>query len=63
MMKITAQYRKFHLVEWNSAESAKILETISDIDSFHADDLLSVSIAKPISSDYIINSPFVDPFQ
>ena len=55
--------QKIHLVEWNSVESAKILETISDIDSFHADDLLSVSIAKPISSDYIINSPFIDPFQ
>ena len=54
---------RIYLVEWNDAKSAKILETRSDIDSFHADDMLSVSIARPINSDHIVNSPFIDPFQ
>ncbi len=54
---------RIYLVEWNDAESAKILETKSDIDSFHAKDLLSVSIARPTNSDHIVNCPFIDPFQ
>ena len=54
---------RIYLVEWNDAESAKILETKSDIDSFREDDLLSVSIARPTNSDHIVNCPFIDPFQ
>ena len=54
---------RIHLVEWNNPESAKILETKSDIDAFEAENLLSVSIARPTSTDYIINSPLIDPFQ
>ena len=54
---------RIYLVEWNNAESAKILETKSDIDSFRTDDLISVSIARPTSSDHIVNCPFIDPFQ
>jgi hypothetical protein len=54
---------RIYLVEWNDAKSAKILETKSDIDSFRADDLLSVSIARPTNSDHIVNCPFIDPFQ
>jgi len=54
---------RIYLVEWNDAESAKILETKSDIDSFRIDGLLSVSIARPTNSDHIVNCPFIDPFQ
>ena len=54
---------RIHLVEWNNVESAKILETKSDIDSFRADNLLTVSIARPTNSDHIVNCPFIDPFQ
>lgn len=54
---------RIYLVEWNDTKSAKILETKSDIDSFRADDLVSVSIARPINSDHIVNCPFIDPFQ
>jgi hypothetical protein len=54
---------RIYLVEWNDPESAKILETKSDINSFHADGLLSVSIARPLNSDHIVNCPFIDPFQ
>ena len=54
---------KIYLVEWHNSELAQILQTKSDIDSFHNDDLLTVSIARPTNSEYIINSPFIDPFQ
>ena len=54
---------RIYLVEWNDEKSAKILETKSDIDSFRADDLISVSIARPTNSDHIVNCPFIDPFQ
>ncbi len=54
---------RVYLVEWNDAKSAKILETKSDIDSFRADDLISVSIARPTNSYHIVNFPFIDPFQ
>ena len=54
---------RIYLVEWNDKESAKILETKSDIDSFRANDLLTVSIARPTNSDHIVNCPFIDPFQ
>ena len=54
---------RIYLVEWNDTKSAKILETKSDIDSFSKKDMLSVSIARPTNSDYIVNCPFIDPFQ
>ena len=54
---------RIYLVEWHDIKSAKILETKSDIDSFHNDDLLSVSITRPINSDHLINCPLIDPFQ
>jgi len=54
---------RINLVEWNNVKSAKILETKSDIDSFYAHDLLTVSIARPANSDHIVNCPFIDPFQ
>ena len=52
-----------YLIEWNNSKLAKILQTKSDIDSFENDDLLTVSIARPTNSEYIINSPIIDPFQ
>jgi len=54
---------RIYLIEWNDTESAKILETKSDIDSFRTDGLLSVSIARPTNSDHIVNCPFIDPYQ
>ena len=54
---------KIYLVEWNDVKSSKILETKSDIDSFRADDLLSVSIARPTNSVHLVNCPLIDPFQ
>jgi hypothetical protein len=54
---------KIYLVEWHNSSFAQILQTKSDIDSFQNDDLLTVSIARPTNSEFIINSPIVDPFQ
>lgn len=54
---------RIYLIEWNDTESAKILETKSDIDSFRVNGLLSVSIARPTNSDHIVNCPFIDPYQ
>lgn len=50
-------------VEWNNPQDAKILETKYDIDSSKEEDLLTVSIARPLNSDHLVNCPFIDPFQ
>ena len=50
-------------VEWNNSQDAKILETKYDIDSSKEEDLLTVSIARPLNSDHLVNCPFIDPFQ
>ena len=54
---------KIYHIEWHNSKLAQILQTKSDIDSFDNDDLLTVSIARPTNSEYIINSPIIDPFQ
>ena len=54
---------RIYNVEWNNSSDAKILETRFDLDSFNDDDLLNVSIARPLNSDHIANCPFIDPFQ
>ncbi len=54
---------RIYNVEWNNPQDAKILETKFDIDTFHEEDLLTVSIARPMNSDHIVNCPFIDPFQ
>ena len=54
---------RIFLIEWNDPENAKLLETKADIDEFQSEDLISVNLARPMNSDHIVNSPFVDPFQ
>lgn len=54
---------RIYTVEWNDQESAKILESRSDIDSFKKDKKIMVSIARPMNSEHIVNCPFIDPFQ
>ena len=54
---------RIYNVEWNNPQDAKILETRFDIDSFSEEDLLTVSIARPMNSDHLVNCPFIDPFQ
>jgi len=54
---------QIYVVQWSDPESAKILESIPDIDSFKKDDKIIVSKARPMNSEYVINCPFIDPFQ
>jgi hypothetical protein len=54
---------RIYMVQWNDPDSAKLLESRSDIDSFKQDNKITVSIARPMNSEYIVNSPFIDPFQ
>jgi hypothetical protein len=54
---------KIYIVEWNDSESAKILESRSDIDFFKKDNKITVSLARPMNSEHIVNFPLVDPFQ
>ena len=48
---------RIYNVEWNNSQDAKILETRLDIDSSNEEDLLTVSIARPMNSDHLVNCP------
>ena len=54
---------RIYNVEWNNPDEAKILETRFDIDSLNEEDKITVSIARPMNSDHLVNCPFIDPFQ
>jgi len=54
---------RIHIVSWNDPQEASILQSISDIDAFKSEGLIDVSLARPMNSDHIVNSPFIDPFQ
>jgi len=54
---------RVYVVEWNNPKNAKILETISDIDSSKKANLISVNLARTMNSNTIVNFPFIDPFQ
>lgn len=54
---------RIFMIEWNDPENAKLLETKADIDAFQSEDLISINLARPMNSDHIVNSPFIDPFQ
>ena len=54
---------RIFVISWNDPENASILETKSDIDKFQSDGLISVTLARPLNSEHIVNCPFIDPFQ
>ena len=54
---------RIYLVEWDDAAGASVLETRSDISALDEDGLIEVSLARPSNSNYVVNSPLVDPFQ
>ncbi|MDH3500940.1 MAG: hypothetical protein OEL69_00315 [Nitrosopumilus sp.] len=54
---------RIHNVEWNEPDSAKILESYSDIDFFKKENKITTGVARSMNSEYIVNSPFIDPFQ
>jgi len=54
---------RIYLVSWHDPDDAKLLETKKDIDFMKKKDLVSISIARPMNSNHIVNCPFIDPFQ
>jgi len=54
---------RIHVVEWNDPAQAAVLETREDIDTVQSEELVTVRLARPLNSDHIVNSPFIDPFQ
>lgn len=54
---------RINLIEWNDPENAQILENRSDIDAFLSSGKISVTVARPMNSDPIINCPSINPFQ
>jgi hypothetical protein len=50
-------------ISWDDPENALVLETKSDIDQFQSEGLISVTLARPMNSEHIVNCPFIDPFQ
>ena len=54
---------RIFMISWNDLEDASVLETKSDIDHFKSEGLITVSIARPMNSEHIVNCPFIDPFQ
>ena len=54
---------RIFVISWNEPENALVLETKSDIDQFHSEGLISITLARPMNSEHIVNCPFIDPFQ
>ncbi len=54
---------RIFFIGWNDPDSARLLETIDDINFYREAGLISVDIARPMDSDHIVNCPFIDPFQ
>ena len=54
---------RIFMISWNEPENALVLETKSDIDQFQSEGKISVTLARPMNSEHIVNCPFIDPFQ
>jgi len=50
-------------IEWNNPDNAKILETISDVNSSKIHDQILVSLARIMNDQYVVNNPIIDPLQ
>ena len=53
---------RVHVVEWADANAAAVVETRDDIDHLDADGAVTVSAARPLGLDLVVNAPIVDPF-
>lgn len=54
---------RISIVTWNESAKASVLETIDDINAKKSTGDVTVELAKPMDSDYVVNCPFIDPFQ
>ena len=53
---------RVHVIEWADADAAAVVETRDDIDHLDADGAVTVSAARPLGLDLVVNAPIVDPF-
>ena len=54
---------KISLVSWNDPTQAKLLENMKDINTMKSAGDITIQPAKVLDTDYILNCPFIDPFQ
>ena len=54
---------RIYLIEWKDPADAQLLQTIDDIQAYLDAGLLTVTLARPMNTDHIVNCPFIDPFQ
>lgn len=53
---------RVHVVEWADAGAAAVIETRADIDHLAGAGEVTVSAARPLGLDLVVNAPVVDPF-
>lgn len=51
------------IVEWKDPSNASILENVDDIDRKRSNGQIFVTLARPLSNDYVLNCPAVEPFK
>ncbi|HET6458268.1 MAG TPA: hypothetical protein VFG24_05270 [Nitrosopumilaceae archaeon] len=54
---------KISLVSWNDPTQSKLLENMKDINTKKSAGDLTIQPAKVLDTDYILDCPFIDPFQ
>ena len=54
---------RIFMIKWIDPENAVVLETMDDISYYQQQGLIEIGMARPLSSDHIVNCPFIDPFQ
>ena len=54
---------RISIVTWNESSKISVLETVDDINVKKSTGDVTVELAKPMDSGYIVNCPFIDPFQ
>lgn len=54
---------RISVVTWNESAKASVLETIEDINAKKSAGDVTVELARPMDTDYVVNGPFIDPFQ
>lgn len=54
--------RGVSIVEWNDGD-ARLLQTVRDIDAAREAESVSVTVARPLGGDHVLDAPAVDPFR
>jgi len=54
---------RISMIGWDNPDEAQLLETIDDMNAYREAGLIDIGIARPMDSNFIVNCPFIDPFQ